>query len=296
VAALVAAAAGATAWLTVGQLLQHYPGVPERMPAPLPDWLARLSPEPDWRAVPVGPVLAGASRRGELAVGVRAYARPAPSDRPTPPEADAFDVEFARYLAGRLHVRLRVVALQPDARGDVAAHVPGVDLVIAGASEPSASVPTAYTGGPGRLVALRGSALHTQADLAGKPVCVASGSPYANGLAAAGAVPHVYESAIRAVSAFMSGACDALAEDDAVLDRLLGLPEWRFYRRLDTTLLPGQGSRITLREADTASAAWVDLAARHWKTGGAFAAARERRAAAVGYEAGLLQGGFVCHS
>jgi len=270
--------------------------MPERLPAPLPGWLAHLSPEPDWGAVPVGPVLAGAAGRGELVVGVRAYARPAPSDRPTPPEADAFDVGFARYVAERLHVRLRVVALQPDARGNVTPRVPSVDLVIAGAGAPRSNAPTAYTGGMGRLVALRGSALHTQADLVAKPVCVASGSPYTSALAAAGAVPHVYESAIRAVSAFMAGACDALAEDDAVLDRLLGLPEWRFYRRLDTRLAPGRGGQIALREADTASAAWIDLATRHWKTGGAFAVARERRAATVAYEAGLLQGGFICHS
>ncbi|WP_172583419.1 substrate-binding periplasmic protein [Cupriavidus taiwanensis] len=280
-------------------MLLRLPDVPERLPAPLADWLARHSREPEWGAVPVGPVLAGAARRGELVIGVRAYPRPAPANRPAPPEPDAFDVEFGRYLADRLHVRLRVIALRPDVLGNVAESLPGVDLIIAGSTSGSGRTPaqsTAYTGGEGRLVALRGGSLRTLADVAGKRVCVASGSPYASDLIHAGALPRTYESSIHAVSAFMAGECEALAEDKVLLDRLLGLPEWRFYRRLEARLAPAHQAQMVLSAPDTASQAWIDLAARHWKTGGAFARARERRAANVGFEASLLQSGFVCHS
>ncbi|UDM49124.1 ABC transporter substrate-binding protein [Cupriavidus sp. MP-37] len=299
-AAILLALAAAVTRLAAGPILVRMPEMPERLPAPWPGWLAQLAREPEWRAVPAGPVLAGAVRRGELVVGVRAYPRPAPPNRPTPPEPDAFDVEFGRYIAARLDVRLRVVALQPDAPGKVAASVPGIDLVIAGSAmdsaRPASASSTNYTGGKGGLVALRGGPLHTLADLAGKRVCVASGSPYASELGYAGALPRIYASAIHAVSAFMAGDCEALAEDEVVLDRLMGLPEWRFYRRLEARLTPAPYAQMALSAPDTASQAWIDLAARHWKAGGAFAGARERRAANVGFEVGLLQNGLVCHS
>lgn len=299
-AAFLVAIVGAAARLAAGSILVRMPDMPERLPAPLPGWLAQLSREPEWGAVPAGPVLAGAVSRGELVIGVRAYPRPAPANRPTPPEPDAFDVEFGRYIADRLHVQLRVVALRPDALGNVAASLPGVDLVIAGSATGSGRHATAsstsYAGGKGRLVALRGSPLHTLPDFAGKRVCVASGGPYASGLVHAGALPRTYESSIHAVTAFMAGECEALAEDEVLLDRLLGLPEWRFYRRLEASLMPAHQAQMVLSAPDTASQAWIDLAARHWKTGGAFAGARERRAANVGFEVSLLQSGFVCHS
>ena len=299
IAAVLVAVVAAVTGLAAGPMLVRLPDMPERLPAPLAGWLAQFPREPEWGAVPVGPVLAGPVGRGELVIGVRAYPRPVPANRPAPPEPDAFDVEFGRYLADRLHVRLRVVPLRPDVRGNFAAKVPGIDLMIAGSATGSGratSSSTTYTGGEGRLVALRGSPLRTLADFAGRPVCVASGSPYASGLAHAGALPRTYESAIHAISAFMAGECDALAEDDILLDRLLSLPEWRFYRRLEPGLMPSHQAQILLSAPDTASQAWIDLAARYWKTGAAFAGARERRAANVGFEAGLLQSGFVCHS
>lgn len=294
---LLAAGAGGLAWCAVVLSLPCAPGIPERLPAPLARLVAYASREPAWDALPYGPTLTDVRRRGELVVGVRAYPRPAPVGRPTPPEPDTFDVGLAEYLAARLHVRVRIVGLRPDSAGHVAANVPGVDLVLAGGSVRSgaSTVASAYTGGPGQFVVLRGSPTRVVADLAGRRVCVASGSPYVGNLA--GALPVVHESAIRAVSAFMAGECEALVEDTVLLDRLAGLPEWRFYRRLDAYVAPDNDSpQAVLATHDAASARWLDIAIRHWKTGGAFAAARERRAAETGYEAMQLLSGLVCHA
>jgi len=296
--ALCTVAAGALAGLTISLLLPRFPDVPERLPASLARQLARLSHEPDWDAIPYGPALADVHRRGELVVGVRAYPRPAPVGRPAPPEPDTFDVAMARFLADRLRVRLRVVNLHPDGSGNVP-QPPGVDLVLAGSAAGAGvrTVASAYTGGLGRLVVPRVGTVRNLDDVGGRRVCVASGSAYARNLERLGAVPRIYESAIRAVSAFMAGECDALAEDEVLVDRMFGLPEWRFYRTLDGVVAPDNGGgQAVLRPDDQASARWLDFAVRHWKTDGAFAAAREQRAADVGYEAALLLSGFVCHA
>ncbi|WP_354682940.1 transporter substrate-binding domain-containing protein [Cupriavidus necator] len=277
------------------RMLERAPHVPERLPAPLQDWLQRLQAEPDWSEVPVGPLLGKARRRGELVVGIRQYARPAPPGAPAPAEPDNFDAALARFLAERLNVRVRLVGLGPDAAPQA------VDLIIAGTRQAGSgvpAVPTPYTGGDGVLVVLRGSASRHASDLRQRTVCVAQGSPYAADLSQRMAAQlKVYGSAIRAVSGFMAGECQALAEDGVVIARLLSLPEWRFYRQLDTTLRPDNNSpQIALRMNDAVSAAWLDRAVRQWKLSGALAQARERRAGDVAFEASQLQDGLVCHS
>lgn len=317
IVALAVALVGSLLWRASDRVLERFPGLPERLPVSMQGWLAHIPAEPAWSGLPLGPVLADAKHRGVLVVGVRAYPRPAPSGAPTPPEPDAFDVELANFIAGRLGVRLQVVglaadrsggALQPPSSSPSSPSSPSssqVDLILAGTPGAAqafaplpATVPAAYTGGTGHLVVLRGSPYRHAADLAGKPVCMALGSPYARGLAARdGVAPRIYESGIHAVSAFMAGECQALAEDGLLLDRLLGLPEWRFYRPLDNALAADNDTaQIALRAADDTSSAWLGEAVRYWKIGGSLAQARVRRAADVGFEVGQLQNGFVCHS
>ena len=309
-AAAAAVLAGMLATAALPPLLARLPHPPERLPAPLQHWLAQRVAPPDWHALRLGPVLAEASRRGVLVVGVRAYARPAPPGAPAPAEPDAFDASLARQLAAHLGLRLRLVGLLGDAGnpGDprnapvlLPGPRPDLLLAVAGAvpaAPAAARVPTAYTGGMGQVLVLRKSAYRHPADLARRSVCVAQGSPYAHTLAARyGALPRTYASAIRAVSAFLAGECDGLADDTLALARLARLPEWRFYRALDGAVAPDNGAaQIVLRAGDPLSAAYVERAVRYWKSGGALAQARERRAADLAFEAGQLQDGLVCHN
>lgn len=127
-AAVAVAATGALAWFCVPVLIHDAPHVPERLPAPVQAWLAQHQPEPDWTALPLGPALREAQRRGELVVAVRAYARPAPPGVPTPLEPDNFDADLARTLAQHLQLRLRLIGVPADRP------LPGdapVDLVMA---------------------------------------------------------------------------------------------------------------------------------------------------------------------
>lgn len=296
--ALGVAVTGALAWFGAPRLVTYVPHWPERLPASVQAWLARHQPEPDWAALPLGPVLREAQRNGELAVAVRAYARPAPPGVPTPLEPDNFDAELARTLAQHLQLRLRLVNLSTDG------HLPRgarVDLIMAGAQAAPAgwqTVPTAYTGGQGALVVLRNTSYRVATDLKTRTVCVAQGSPYANGLAARyGAEPRFHASAIRAIWGFLSGDCQALVDDAQVLQRLVQLPEWRFYRTLDNDIAPDNATaQIALRGDDPVSADYVDRAVRFWNTGGALAHAREQRAGDIAFEVGQLQDGLVCHN
>ena len=253
---------------------------------------------------PRGALLDTVLARGELVVGVRQYARPAPPRAPTPPEPDHFDTAMARYLAEQLRVNVRVVGLPGDP-GTPAwqAAAQQVDLVIAGAGASArtrTTVPTGYVDGDGALVVLRGSAYRHADDLRDRAVCVGQGSPYKASLTRQyRAQPRVYPSAIRAAASFMAGECQALADDAMVLSRLTGLQEWRFYRRLDARLQPDDhDTQIALRvaDADAESTAWLDRAVRRWKSDGGLQKAREQRAGDVAFEASQLQDGLVCHS
>ena len=277
--------------------------VPEssaRWPASAQRWLAAVQPEPDWSQLPTGDFLAGVQQRGTLVVAVRAYPRPAPPGAPTPAEPDGFDAHLALFIAKKLGVQLQLVGLQQMGQGQgyTAPPVP-VDLVLVGApAAAGGNVPTAYTGGAVRLVVLRNSTLHSTADLRGRSVCVQSGSAYAQSLVQAhGVVPRSYPSGVHAIYAFMGGECDALAEDEALVERLSARPTWRFYRTLPFPLQPDASRpQVVLTGADAASAAYVYRVVRYWKAGGAQRAAREQRVGDVSFELTQLEDGLICHS
>lgn len=297
--ALACAALAGVLWATAPAWITHLPHLPEHLPvewqlamARNPPFTAQTAAEPSPAAL--GPVLRVARARAELVVAVRHYRRPAAAGAHAPLEPDRFDAEMASFLSRRLGLPLRLVIAGRD---DTTA-----DLVIAGSSSVTRSgaglVPTVYTGGTGALVVPRGSSVARVADLRGQRVCMANGSPYARALAERhGAVVRAYAAAVQAVAGFMAGECQALADDELTVARLMQAPEWRFYRQLDVRLEPDNRTpQIALRTDDALSIAWLDRAVRQWKTGGALIEARQHRATDVGFEAIQLQDGLVCHS
>jgi polar amino acid transport system substrate-binding protein len=297
--AMACAAVAGVLWASAPAWLARLPHLAEHLPV---DWQLALArnplfpagstPQPSTNSL--GPLLHAAKARGELVVAVRHYRRPAVAGAQAPLEPDRFDAEMATFLSTRLGLPLRLVM---TGSGDAAA-----DLVIAGSPSVNAGggarIPTTYTGGTGALVVLRGSPLMRAADLRGKRVCVATGSPYARVLVERhGATVRPYAAAVQAVAGFMAGECQALADDELTVARLMRVPEWRFYRRLDLRLRPdNRTAQIALRAGDARSIAWLDEAVRQWKAGGALIEARQHRAADVGFEASQLQDGLVCHS
>ncbi|ARP96350.1 substrate-binding periplasmic protein [Bordetella genomosp. 13] len=284
-------------------------------------WLAAWTPAPDWRAQPLGPLLQQARQRGALVVAVRAYPRPAPAGAPAPPEPDDYDTALARHIADTLGVQARIVPLaSPDEKTSALDTLAGpqADLILAGtrygmpidkglAMSADRTVSAAYVTGRASLVALRAAA-QAWRDLAARPgapgllagrsVCVQQGSPYAGRLAREhGAKPRPYPSSVHAAYAFMSGQCEVLAEDEAVLQRLMARQEWRFYQRLPIGIEPdARQPQILLARADATSAGYLDKVVRYWKASGALQQAREQRAGLVNLEVAALQDGLVCHS
>lgn len=309
--AFVAAAALVAALVAglVAGLSQSAPRLADQLPAPVQRWLGGFAAEPDWSAQALGPVLEAAQRRGELIVGVRAYRRPSPPGSPSPPEPDEYDASLARYIARTLNVRVRLVGIGPDSKdtglAGKLARPPGTDLIIAGTRHdargspglaPGQAVDTPYIAGHAGLVALRGAA--DSPSLAGRSVCLQQGSPYAHDLAGRHrAELRSYPSSVHAVYAFMSGECEVLAEDEAVLQRLMTREEWRFYRQVPARVdADGAAPQIVLARGDAVSASYLDKVVRHWSASGAQRQAREQRIGEVNFEVSALQDGLVCHS
>ena len=283
------AALGAAAWMAMAR----WPADAALLVAAFAP--ATLSPSPP------GPLLQQARERGVLRVGVREYPRPSLPGEPLSPEPDGYDAGLARHIAGQLGVGVQLVGLPPSQLA--AAMAAGqVDLALAGS--PANPSPTAaarrgtvpYVTGAGRIVALRKGLLAHTAQLNGQAVCVAQGSPYAEPLRERlGARPVPYRSAVHAVSAFMAGECAALAEDEALLQRLLAQTEWRFYRLLDGAIAPAPSAQVQLAQADPASARYLDALLQQWRAQGLEAQARLHRTSTVVLEVALLQDGAICH-
>ena len=242
-------------------------------------------------------------------VAVREYPRPAPPSAPTPPEPDDFDASMARFIAKRLGVGLKLVGLKSGPDGRYLAPKEPVDLVIAGAAPSLANgaqvadadvISARYNDAPLQLTVLRKSAIQSAPDLRGRSICLQRGSSHLDDLSTElGAVPRTYPSGVHAVYAFMSGECDALAEDAELMKRLTRHEEWRFYRPVSATALSwgsASSSDIRLIKTDTESARFLDAVVRYWQIGGGQMLAREQRVGNVSFELEQLQNGMICHS
>jgi polar amino acid transport system substrate-binding protein len=74
------------------------------------------------------------------------------------------------------------------------------------------------------------------AELAGRPFCVAAGSPHAKVVASRfGAHARAFPSTAQALIGLKLGECQAVVADRLLLQQIAALPEWRRYNRL----LPG---------------------------------------------------------
>lgn len=280
---------GAAAWMAMA-----------RWPADAALLVAAFAPATLSPSAP-GPLLLQARERGVLRVGVREYPRPSLPGDPLPPEPDSYDADLARHIAGQLGLKVQLVGL-PSAQWAAAMAAGQVDLALAGS--PAGPAPTdaarrgtvPYVTGPGRIVALRKGPLARTAQLNSQAVCVAQGSPYAGPLRERlGARPVHYRSAVHAVSAFMAGECAALAEDEALLQRLLAQTEWRFYRLLDGAIAPAPSAQVQLAQADPASARHLDALLQQWRARGLETQAQLHRTSTVVLEVALLQDGAICH-
>ncbi|MGB7194856.1 MAG: transporter substrate-binding domain-containing protein [Collimonas pratensis] len=209
-------------------------------------------------------------QRGTLLVGVNHVAPPYVAGAKYRTQ-ESFDQIVATDLAQRLGVRLKMVALTAQNRGQVLAQGQ-VDLLLlnlpdaeAAALRASASLlPTAYQAGP-KLIMRNDTDIKRLAQLKGRSVCLAQGSVYVGTMAANYAAREkVYPAPADALLALRTGACDAAVHDDAVLNGMLALPEWKkFSASLPLKAMP---VRLTfaLRPQDDALRAYLQRLNREW--------------------------------
>ena len=88
---------------------------------------------------------------------------------------------------------------------------------------------------------------------------------------------------------------EILADDDAVLKRLMAREDWRFYKPLPVDLQIRHKPQILLSRPDAESVRYLDKVVRQWLASGAQQKARELRAGEVNFEVASLRDGLVCH-
>ncbi|AEK63371.1 transporter substrate-binding domain-containing protein [Collimonas fungivorans] len=196
-------------------------------------------------------------QRGQLVVGV-SYVAPAHVAGAKYRTAESFDTTVAADLAQRLGVRLRTVKVTARDRQQLLAQGK-VDLLLLNLKQADADtfgasarlLPTAYQANP-KLIMRSDTDIKRLAQLRGRSICVAQGGAYVGSMAAAyGAVEKVYKAPADALLALRTGACDAAVHDDAVLNGMLDLPEWKKFSA--SLPLPANPATLTfaVRPADT---------------------------------------------
>lgn len=255
---------------------------------------------PAYSSASPGPVLAQAQQQGVLKLALRSYSRPSLPSDPLPPEPDVLDQALAQWLGRQLGVRVQLTDLQ---QADIA--LQGMRLenaapqTVSGYAEPGL-----------QLVSLKQQAARrrsyapsywpllepkTRQTTASPSVCVGTGVASAQSLQARGLQPRIAPSSIHAISDFLAGRCDLLADTPAVIDRLLTQDSWRFYVRLGHGFDSDDQAGITLRRKDEQSAQWLQQSLQQWRASGEQQQAFNNRVSTIALEASLLEDGAICH-
>lgn len=252
-----------------------------------------------------GPVLLQAKQAGVLKVALRSYARPSLPGDPLPAEPDTYDQALADWLGQLLQVRVQL------------ATAPSADLVLEGVAndspQPLLERQTSGSYMPERLqlLALKQQAPqwssfapghwkswlpHIPSQTSSQPtVCFAAGLTSQKALQSQGLQPRPAPSSIHAISDFLAGKCNLLAESPEVVTRLLQQGNWRFYTPLGNSFRPKNQASIELRTADAQSAKWLQQAVQQWQRNGRQQRAQANRVSTIALEVSLLEDGAICH-
>ncbi|MFJ1253001.1 substrate-binding periplasmic protein [Cupriavidus sp. CuC1] len=260
----------------------------------VPLWLFTGAP---WQAQPAepGPLLLQAQARGELVVGVHAYPRPTPPGRPLIAEPDPGEAALAAELGRAMGVPVRLRHLPAAGFGNNAQA--DIDLAFGAPQDTghprAAAVPAPRTP-RGTLLTLRYTPVSRLDALNGKTACVSAGSPFQPALARAGAALRSYPSPLQALLAFRRGECAAVAEDAALIARVMRLPEWRFFTAAPL-VLDGEGAAPTLRQPNVQSARYLAQWLARWQRDGRLARLRDAAAGDAAFNMMLVESGLICH-
>lgn len=252
-------------------------------------------------AAPGSPWQERVLQQGVLKVAVRSYPRPSLPDHPLPPEPDVLDLAYAQWLADQLQVPLQLQAPEAadlqlqehaiQAAAPAALHGYGdrqLQLVVLRQQLPRWQpwAPAIWQNWlPRSLTAL----IPAPAADAAPRVCMGTGLAPVAALQARGWQPVVARSSIHAISNFLSGQCDALAESPELIARLLAQPSWRFYAPLGSSWSPHADA------APLPDDAWLQAMQQRWLGSDTRRQTLQHRTSTVLLEAAMLEDGAICH-
>jgi len=220
------------------------------------------------QAAHAGSALDEAAQRKQLVAGVR-YVAPEYKGGMTFRTPDAIDSALVQELGKRLRLPASTVRVAPeDAAAALDAGKAHVVLAAVRDDAPvhkSATViPLDYAVGP-MAIMRTDTDIKSWPQLKGRKVCLSEGGLYVGTLAAQyGAVEIVKRAPADSLLAVRTGDCDAAVHDNAMLEELIKLPEWKKF----SARLPGIAPRARLafiaHKSDAKSAATLTRIAREW--------------------------------
>ena len=239
-----------------------------------------------------------AKQRGNLNVGVSVIVPPyvAGAKYRTP---ESIETLLAEDLAARLQVSLAALRATPANRMQLLAGG-NADVVLAAVADTdpllrtAQVIPTGYTAAP--LAILRTDTdIKQPQQLKGRTVCLSEGGAYVGIMAARyGATEKIYPAPADSLLALRTGACDAAVHDDAMLNELLKLPEWKkFSARLPVG--PRTALVLIAPAGDADTLAFLKKTARAWAESSYWPQIRKKWANDVAFEVYLDQNVPDCH-
>lgn len=240
-------------------------------------------------------------QRGQLVVGV-SYIVPAHVAGAKYRTADGFANPVAEDLAQGLGVKLLTVKVTPQNRQQLLAQGK-VDLLLLNLTQADAGtlgsharlLPTRYQARP-KLIMRSDTDIKRLPQLRGRSICVAQGGAYVGAVAASyGAAEKVYKAPADVLLALRTGACDAAVQDDAVLNGMLDLPEWKKFSASLPLNRPAATLSFVIRPADIELGAYLQQLSKTWDRSAYWAGNRKKWIANVAFEVYLDQNVPDCH-
>jgi polar amino acid transport system substrate-binding protein len=237
-----------------------------------------------------------AKQRGKLTAGV-AYPVPAYQAGAKFRTPETIDSALAEELAKRVQLAPAIVRAAP-AQATRVLRDGSADLLLASAEADTlrgtALVPTGYTAGP--MAIMRSDTdIKRWEQLKGRTVCLSQGGRYIGTIAARyGAIEKVLRAPADSLLTLRTGGCDAAVHDDAMLEELLKLPEWKKF----SARLPAMQRTplvFAVPAGDASSAAFLQQVASDWRASGFLEQLNRKRARSIAFEVYLDQDAPDCH-
>lgn len=144
---------------------------------------------------------------------------------------ETIDSALAEELAKSMKLALSMVGT----KGGTRQALPKADIVLTTLSNPAAvtpghvAIPVGYSAGP-MAIMRTDTSIKSWEQLRGRTVCVSEGGHHVSTMAARyGAIEKVQRAPADALIAVRTGACDATVHDNAMLEEMVRLPEWKKF-------------------------------------------------------------------